>query len=119
MNLVYLISILVFAGIPGALIVIFHHRYLLRNRKTVLIAVGIFWLYTALTDRAHLGWKCTIFNTNCLTGINFLGIPWEEHLFGIGIFFAVITTTLVLSHFEDRKLRFRRNFFKKGSGDGD
>jgi len=77
----YLGAILAWAGPVLAVQWAFNWEVLLRNRRTVLLAIGIPTCYLWLVDRAAIALGLWAFSPARTTGIAVLGLPIEEALF--------------------------------------
>lgn len=100
-HLTYLLSILVFCGIPWLIMLKYQERVLKKYEIVILVVVIIGFLFSA-SDYFALRWGAWYYDPSKTLNVHFL-TEIETYLGGAGVFLEVASATLIWASFVDRK----------------
>jgi lycopene cyclase domain-containing protein len=100
-HLTYLLTILVFCGIPWLIMLKYRERVLKKYEIVILVVVIIGILFSA-TDYFALRWGAWYYDPSKTLNVHFL-TEIETYLLGAGTSLEVASATLIWASFVDRK----------------
>jgi len=102
----YLISTLVFAGVPTALFIILFYKLLIPEIKLILKVTGIFLVLFPFQEITAINWNAWKFSSEKSLGIFIAGTYIETIVVTILISIALSSFTIICCHYQDKGKSF-------------
>jgi len=98
----YLISTLVFAGVPTALFIILFYKLLIPEIKLILKVTGLFLVLIPIQEITALSWNAWKFSGEKSLGIYIAGAYIESLLVTLLISIALSSFTIICCYYQDK-----------------
>ena len=98
----YLISTLIFAGVPTAFLLILFYKLLMPEIRLILKVTGIFLALFPIQEITALNWNAWRFSSEKSLGIFIAGAYFETIVVTILISIAISSFTIICCHYQDK-----------------